>query len=330
MAPAVGWIKPATSRNRLDLPQPDGPTMTENSFSSTSREMRSSAVTGCPIRGVKRRMTLSMRSLPMFGGPRASGVAGPGQQPIPDELEELVGNQAEQADHHDAEEDLVGEQPARGVEDEIAEPLVAGDQLGDHEIGPGPAEGHPERRHDARHGGRDQHTRHHRPPIRAERVGDVEQILGNAARDVGDQNELLEEGADEDDGDLFLDADADPEDEQWDQGRDREIANEIGDRLDRRLDDLEAAHQDAERHRDQRGDDEARHDLGDTRPRVHEERAVPGHVDARLDDGDGGRQEIRAHQPATRLNSSHGYISYAVFCLKKKKKYISRTMNDII
>src|SRR2546422_8237075 len=26
---------------------------------------------------------------------------------------------------------------------------------------------------------------------------------------------------------------------------------------------------------------------------------------------------------STRLNSSHGYISYAVFCLKKKKKYIS-------
>src|SRR2546422_2797155 len=32
---------------------------------------------------------------------------------------------------------------------------------------------------------------------------------------------------------------------------------------------------------------------------------------------------------STRLNSSHGYISYAVFCLKKKKKkhvvYINRT-----
>src|SRR2546429_6633799 len=25
---------------------------------------------------------------------------------------------------------------------------------------------------------------------------------------------------------------------------------------------------------------------------------------------------------STRLNSSHGYISYAVFCLKKKKRYI--------
>ena len=32
---------------------------------------------------------------------------------------------------------------------------------------------------------------------------------------------------------------------------------------------------------------------------------------------------------STRLNSSHGYISYAVFCLKKKKK-TEDTTNDII
>src|SRR2546422_6276929 len=30
---------------------------------------------------------------------------------------------------------------------------------------------------------------------------------------------------------------------------------------------------------------------------------------------------------STRLNSSHGYISYAVFCLKKKKKTIADTIN---
>src|SRR2546422_11462547 len=30
--------------------------------------------------------------------------------------------------------------------------------------------------------------------------------------------------------------------------------------------------------------------------------------------------EIRGDRKSTRLNSSHGYISYAVFCLKKKKK----------
>src|SRR2546422_4091015 len=29
---------------------------------------------------------------------------------------------------------------------------------------------------------------------------------------------------------------------------------------------------------------------------------------------------IRRDRKSTRLNSSHGYISYAVFCLKKKKK----------
>src|SRR2546429_5866868 len=29
----------------------------------------------------------------------------------------------------------------------------------------------------------------------------------------------------------------------------------------------------------------------------------------------------QADRKSTRLNSSHGYISYAVFCLKKKKRY---------
>src|SRR5687768_17894130 len=33
-----------------------------------------------------------------------------------------------------------------------------------------------------------------------------------------------------------------------------------------------------------------------------------------------GRRRRRGDRKSTRLNSSHGYISYAVFCLKKKKK----------
>src|SRR5687768_18509939 len=33
-----------------------------------------------------------------------------------------------------------------------------------------------------------------------------------------------------------------------------------------------------------------------------------------------GRGRVRQDRKSTRLNSSHGYISYAVFCLKKKKK----------
>src|SRR2546429_1566929 len=40
------------------------------------------------------------------------------------------------------------------------------------------------------------------------------------------------------------------------------------------------------------------------------------------------RHELLAHQlhgdrKSTRLNSSHGYISYAVFCLKKKKSNLT-------
>src|SRR2546429_2376849 len=32
---------------------------------------------------------------------------------------------------------------------------------------------------------------------------------------------------------------------------------------------------------------------------------------------------------STRLNSSHGYISYAVFCLKKKKKILKKVVRNI-
>src|SRR5712675_2822308 len=34
------------------------------------------------------------------------------------------------------------------------------------------------------------------------------------------------------------------------------------------------------------------------------------------------RRPGRQDRKSTRLNSSHGYISYAVFCLKKKKKKV--------
>src|SRR2546422_4321544 len=34
-----------------------------------------------------------------------------------------------------------------------------------------------------------------------------------------------------------------------------------------------------------------------------------------------GDRRLAQDRKSTRLNSSHGYISYAVFCLKKKKEY---------
>src|SRR2546429_2715641 len=49
--------------------------------------------------------------------------------------------------------------------------------------------------------------------------------------------------------------------------------------------------------------------------------------------GDRRRQHLervhaREDRKSTRLNSSHGYISYAVFCLKKKKK-IHQDIDDL-
>src|SRR2546429_7282593 len=49
-----------------------------------------------------------------------------------------------------------------------------------------------------------------------------------------------------------------------------------------------------------------------------------------------GQEPLVAHQEhvahgdrkSTRLNSSHGYISYAVFCLKKKKKKNSEAWEE--
>src|SRR2546422_1430710 len=58
---------------------------------------------------------------------------------------------------------------------------------------------------------------------------------------------------------------------------------------------------------------------------VPADRFLAIHVRARFHRGNGVQRVPmirRAHQDrkSTRLNSSHGYISYAVFCLKKKKK----------
>src|SRR5687768_17711046 len=47
--------------------------------------------------------------------------------------------------------------------------------------------------------------------------------------------------------------------------------------------------------------------------------APVGTVEEALDAFEGGLGLGKGDRKSTRLNSSHGYISYAVFCLKKKK-----------
>src|SRR2546429_4771315 len=55
--------------------------------------------------------------------------------------------------------------------------------------------------------------------------------------------------------------------------------------------------------------------LSDFGPHGELARALASAVTRRTDAGG----HLQADRKSTRLNSSHGYISYAVFCLKKKK-----------
>src|SRR3712207_8082867 len=65
------------------------------------------------------------------------------------------------------------------------------------------------------------------------------------------------------------------------------------------------------------------------RPRVPQAplRREDAHAQRRLVRGDDGVLERHLDRKSTRLNSSHANISYAVFCLKKKKSYLSYRSN---
>src|SRR2546422_3532951 len=57
-------------------------------------------------------------------------------------------------------------------------------------------------------------------------------------------------------------------------------------------------------------------------------------VEVQVIDAPGASEPVghETDRKSTRLNSSHGYISYAVFCLKKKKKQkkTTRYVKDIV
>src|SRR5438105_5955381 len=73
---------------------------------------------------------------------------------------------------------------------------------------------------------------------------------------------------------------------------------------------------------EQREDQHRRNGLAEARqlrqPRYHRFRRFHGFAVSRH--GDRGPSARRQDRKSTRLNSSHEWISYAVFCLKKKKK----------
>src|SRR2546429_2038205 len=69
-----------------------------------------------------------------------------------------------------------------------------------------------------------------------------------------------------------------------------------------------------------------RHEVG--RRSGHLEAAITDRVAEAVDDA-AGEERLRHEidRKSTRLNSSHGYISYAVFCLKKKIRAVGIRSN---
>jgi hypothetical protein len=136
----------------------------------------------------------------------------------------------------------VGVQPAHGLKTHVAKAGVRGHELCHHQVRPSPSHGHPQGVHDAGQRRRHQHPRDHLALSCPKRVGGVEHLVGHAGGDVRNKDDLLKEGSDEDNRDLLLEPDADPQDEQGDHRRHRQISGEVHDRLECRLDDAETAH----------------------------------------------------------------------------------------
>src|SRR2546422_8140873 len=82
--------------------------------------------------------------------------------------------------------------------------------------------------------------------------------------------------------------------------------------------------------------DEADCRADERRRRARDERGAPRRRACRCVErarGDGrptGLHRADRDRKSTRLNSSHGYISYAVFCLKKKKKKNRRSIIQLL
>ena len=190
-------------------------------------------------------------------------------------LHRLVGGEAENAEDQEVAEDEIGlEEPLRRG-DAVAEPGGGGDELGDDQPGPGPAEADPQRVPDARHGRGQDDPLQDAPFRHLQRAAEIDEVARHRLDIVHDQQNLLEEGADEDDEELLGVARARPQDGQRHEGHHRHVADEVDQRLDRRLPGAVAADEDADRQGERGRDQKAEADAVDADAGIGSELAAP-------------------------------------------------------
>src|SRR4051812_26364355 len=123
--PVVGVSRPATIRSSVDFPQPDGPSTQMKSLSATASDVGSRARVGGPPRTPGNvRLTASMTRRDT----RARSGQAPGEETLVQDLEEVVGHEADDADHDDAEDDLPGVEQCLAVRDHVADAAGRADQ----------------------------------------------------------------------------------------------------------------------------------------------------------------------------------------------------------
>src|SRR5262249_55289786 len=111
-APVVGSSKPATIRNRVDLPQPEAPLRHTNSPWLRRRSRRASASISSSPTG--KRLVTPLSASRAGRARSAMVLRAPGEETVADQHDDPVGDEAAGPDHDHAGDDEVGarERPA--------------------------------------------------------------------------------------------------------------------------------------------------------------------------------------------------------------------------
>ncbi len=155
----------------------------------------------------------------------------PGEELPPERGEHEVGAEPDEPDEDDRREDPIVGAVLRLLVDEVGDAGADADQLGDDEVGPGPAEQHAHVGVDVGDDPRQHHLGDERAPRGPQRLRRLQQRRIDPPGRVGDDQDLLEERPDEDDGDLGRVLDPQHRHRQRAERRRRQVAEEFDERL---------------------------------------------------------------------------------------------------
>src|ERR1700682_2778852 len=201
--------------------------------------------------------------------------------------EDRVRDESEDPNGDDGGDDAIRSEKSLRDQDEAADAALGRYDFGHDQVGPGPAHRDAQRIAHLREGGGQEYLVEDLPARGTKRVGDLEHLVRDTMSDVHHHQHELKEDANPDDDELFVFVEADEQDEQWDEGRRRHIADEGDRRLEERSHDLERSHQQAQWYRHQGGDQKAGDDPEGAPPNIGQEAPVQNHVDPGRHDSTG-------------------------------------------